>query len=125
MESICQRTIIIAEGKIKASGTINEVRERIKGASRLIAEIRGPRQEVENAIRQINGVKSVDSSITENWNRLRIESTHKNDIREEIATLANNKNWGLRELKLEVGSLEEYFVQITAEASEKDKTPVS
>ncbi|MHC4445130.1 MAG: ABC transporter ATP-binding protein [Planctomycetota bacterium] len=117
VESTCQRTIIIAGGKIKASGTINEVRERIKGASRLIAEIRGPKQEIQNAIRQINGVSSVEASVTENWNRLRIESSDKKDIREEIAALASNKNWGLRELKLETGSLEEYFVQITAEAS--------
>lgn len=125
VESICQRTIIIADGKIKASGTINEVRERIKGASRLIAEIRGPRQEIENAIRQINGVNKVDSSVTENWNRLRIESTDRKDVREEIAALTASKNWGLRELKLEIGSLEEYFVQITAEAGEKDKPPAS
>jgi len=37
-----------------------EIRERIKGASRVIAEVRGPKEDVARAIRQISGVKNVD-----------------------------------------------------------------
>ena len=44
---------------------------------------------------------------------------------QEIAGLAARHNWGLRELRLEVGSLEEFFIQITAEARASGKsTPV-
>jgi ABC-2 type transport system ATP-binding protein len=121
VEAVCQRAIIIASGRIRASGTINEVRERIKGASRLIAEIRGPRQEVENAVRRVTGVKKVDASASDGWNRLRIESGEGQDVREEISALAARNNWGLRELRLEVGTLEEFFIQITAEASLADR----
>jgi ABC-2 type transport system ATP-binding protein len=121
VEAVCQRTIIIAGGKIRASGGINEVRERIKGAARLIAEIRGPKQEVESGVRQVNGVKKVDNSPSDGWNRLRIESAEKQDVRENIAALAARNNWGLRELRLEIGSLEEFFIQITAEASVADR----
>ncbi len=117
VEATCQRIIIIAGGKIRRSGTISEVREGIKGASRLIAEIRGPKQEVETAVRGIAGVKSVDSSNVDGWNRLRIESSEGQDVRESVASMAARHNWGLRELRLEVGSLEEFFVQITAEAA--------
>ncbi|UCD27564.1 MAG: ABC transporter ATP-binding protein [Planctomycetota bacterium] len=122
VEATCQRTIIISNGRVQASGTINEIRDRITGASRLIAEIRGPKQEIENAILQIDGAKKVDTTVTENWNRLRIESADGRDIREQIAALAAKNNWGLRELKHEIGSLEEYFIQITAEAGEAGKT---
>ncbi len=117
VEAVCQRTIIIAGGKIRASGSISEVRERIKGASRLIAEIRGPKQELEAAVSKVKGVRKVDATSSEGWNRLRIEGEDGQDVREEIAALAARHNWGLRELRLEVGSLEEFFIQITAEAS--------
>ena len=47
VEAICERMIVISDGRIRASGLISEVRNRIVGASRLIAEIRGPKQEIE------------------------------------------------------------------------------
>ncbi|GMU23198.1 MAG: hypothetical protein AMXMBFR13_32810 [Phycisphaerae bacterium] len=117
VEAVCQRAIIIAGGKVRASGTVNEIRERIKGASRLIAELKGPRPEIEAAVRGLPGVRDVDTTPGDGWNRLRIESAGGQDIREAIGALASAKGWGLRELRLEVGSLEEFFIQITAEAS--------
>jgi ABC-2 type transport system ATP-binding protein len=116
VEAVCERMIIIAGGKIRASGSINQIRDRITGASRLIAEIRGPKQEVESAIGAIQGVKHVEGKASDGWNRLRVDGVEGKDVREEIAGLCAHKNWGLRELRLEVGSLEEFFTQITAEA---------
>jgi hypothetical protein len=46
-----------------------------------------------------------------------VESGDRQDIREEIASVAARHNWGLRDLRLEIGSLEEFFIQITAEAA--------
>ena len=120
VEAVCQRTIIIAGGKIRASGAISEVRERIKGASRLIAEIRGPKAEVEAAVKAVGGVRRVDANMADGWNRLRIESAEGQDVREAIAAQAAKHQWALRELRLEVGTLEEFFVQITAEANVAD-----
>lgn len=115
VEATCQRTIIIARGRIVASGSPSELRERITGASRLIAEIRGPQQEVHAAVTSLEGVQRVTSVLNNGWNRLTIESAHGQDPREAISRLAAKREWGLRELRLEVGSLEEYFVQITAQ----------
>jgi ABC-2 type transport system ATP-binding protein len=117
VEAVCERMIIIAGGKIRASGSIDQIRDRIKGASRLIAEVRGPKQEVESAMGAIAGVKHVEGKAADGWNRLHIASDEGKDVREEIATLCGRKSWGLRELRLEVGSLEEFFTQITAEAA--------
>jgi ABC-2 type transport system ATP-binding protein len=117
VEAVCERTIIIAGGRVRASGTIGELRDRIKGSSRLIAEIRGPKQEVQTAVQQIPGVRSVDVTVTDGWNRLRIDSPEKRDVREDIAAAAARHNWALRELRFEVGGLEEFFIQITAESS--------
>ncbi|MDM8007090.1 MAG: ATP-binding cassette domain-containing protein [Phycisphaerae bacterium] len=116
VEATCQRTIIIAGGRIRASGSMTEIRDRIKGASRVIAEIRGPKEDVARAVRQVNGVKNVELSPNEGWNQLRIETIEGRDVREEIASVAARHNWGLRDLRLETGGLEDFFIQITAEA---------
>jgi ABC-2 type transport system ATP-binding protein len=117
VEAVCERMIIIAGGKIRASGSINQIRDRIKGASRLIAEIRGPKNEVESTIGTISGVRHVEGKAVDGWNRLRIDGSEGKDVREDIAAACARKNWGLRELRLEVGSLEEFFTQMTAEAA--------
>jgi ABC-2 type transport system ATP-binding protein len=118
VEATCKRLIIIAGGKIRASGSVNEVRDRVAVASRLMAEIKGAQSEVEQAVKQISGVKNVTTTLVDGWNHLRIESQPGTDVREQIAGLAGQKGWPMRELRLEVGSLEEFFVQITAEAAE-------
>lgn len=117
VEATCQRTIIISGGRIRASGSMAEIRERIKGTSRVIAEIRGPKEDVARAVRQVNGVKEVNLSPNEGWNHLRIETSEGRDVREEIASVAARHNWGLRDLRLETGGLEDFFIQITAEAA--------
>ena len=79
--------------------------------------MKGPLQDIQQAIRKIPGVRNVDARVVDGWNRLRIESGEGKDVREEIAAQAARNGWGLRELRLEVGSLEEFFVQITAESN--------
>ena len=117
VEAVCERLVIIADGKVRAAGSLGEVRSRVVGASRLITELRGPAAEVEAQVRKIPGVQDVANSITAGWNRLRVASRDGQDVREQIAALAAEKKWPLRELRLEVGSLEEFFTQITAESA--------
>ena len=117
VEATCQRTIIIAGGRIRASGAMSEIRDRIKGSSRVIAEIRGPKEDVVKAVSHINGVNDVQTTSAEGWQRLRIETSGARDVREEVAAVAARGNWGLRDLRLETGSLEDFFIQITAEAA--------
>ncbi len=115
VEATCDRTIIIAGGKIVASGSPNELKDRIRGGSRLIAEISGPNGDVTKAVSSVNGVKRVDSASDNGWIRLTIDTDGGADPREDIFKLVKAKGWSLREIRLEVGSLEEFFVQITAQ----------
>ncbi len=113
VEATCDRTIIIAAGRIVAAGTVEELRHHIMGGSRVIAEMRGPGQQVCKELGCIDGVKRVDREVQGDWNRLLIETTGK-DVREEVSKVAAENGWPIREIRLEVGSLEEYFVQVVA-----------
>lgn len=122
VEATCQRTLIIAGGKIVASGSPTELKERIRGGSRLIAEISGPSADVRQAVGGVDGVTKVEASASDNgWQRLAIETARGGDPREAIFNVIKQKGWTLRELRLEVGSLEEFFVQITARQAQADR----
>ena len=121
VEATCERTIIIAEGRIVASGSPDELKDRIRGGSRLMAEISGPDDDVKKALSGVKGVKSVHSESDNGWLRLTIDTNSKSDPREDIFKLVKDKGWSLREIRLEVGSLEEFFVQITAQQAASRK----
>ncbi len=114
VEATCHRTIIVSNGRIVASGSPEELKERIRGGSRLIAEVSGPSGDVTGALKAIGGVKKVESASVNGWNRLLIETTKERDPREDIVKVVTQRGWSLRELRLEHGSLEEFFVEITA-----------
>ncbi len=115
VEATCQRTIIISGGKIVASGSPAELKERIRGGSRLIAEVHGPNGDVQKAVEAVSGVSGVSCDSDNGWQRLTIDTKRGDDPREEIFKVVKQKGWSLRELRLEVGSLEEFFVQIVAQ----------
>lgn len=117
VEQICSRILIIARGKLIASGTPDELRDQVSAESRLIAEIKGPSDEVRNAVNAVDGVQSVDLSADNGWCRLSITPRGSVDIRESLGRMAIEKGWGLRELRREVASLEDFFVKVVAKQS--------
>lgn len=114
VEATCQRTIIIHRGKIVASGSPAELRERISGESRLIAEVKGPGPEIVAGVQKLDGVRDVQSETRDGWTRLTLSAG--SDLREAIYRLSAQKGWAIRELRREIASLEDYFVKIVAGA---------
>jgi len=114
VEAICQRTIIISGGKIVASGSPEELRERIQGQSRLIIELQAPADNAQQAISKLDQVASVEVLSNNGYVRLAVSSAGKGDLREPIAQLINKNNWLVREMRLEVASLEDFFVRVVA-----------
>jgi len=116
VEATCQRAIIIAGGKIVASGSPNELKRDLRG--NLIAEVSGPDAEIRKALSQVRGVSEVQAETNNGWHRFRIKTQAQDDPREDIFKLVKANGWSLRELRLEGGTLEEYFVRITAEQAQ-------
>ena len=115
VEQVCSRIIIIAGGRLIAKGTPDELRHRISAESRLIAEIRGPATEVKSAVGGMGGVDGVELTESDGWCRLTIAGNGDADIREPLAKLIHDNGWGIRELRREVASLEDFFVKIVAQ----------
>ena len=112
VEATCQRIVIIHEGRLVASGSPAELRERISEESKLIAEVKAPPNEAAAAVRQLAGVTDVHGEPHDGWTRLSIAG--RQDVREAIAALAADKGWPLRELRRDIATLEDFFVKIVA-----------
>ena len=119
VEQICDRAIIIAAGRIVASGSPRELREQFTAKARVVVEMRGPPKEVEQGVRSLDGVESVETSSQDGWVRLTVEPKADRDIREDIFRLTTDKGWSLREIRREGATLEDFFVKVVAEQKEK------
>jgi ABC-2 type transport system ATP-binding protein len=119
VEQVCTRIIIIAAGRMIAQGTPDDLRDRVSAESRLIAELRGPADEIRNAMQKLQGVREVDVVQSDGWCRVSIARTGAADVRESVAKVAADKGWGMRELRREVASLEDYFVKVVAQQGQR------
>ncbi len=117
VEAICDRTIIISGGKLVASGSPDELRQQIREESKIIVELKGNKEQIESAISSLDSVNSVQVLSVNGYVKLAVEGKSKQDVREQISELAMRNHWNIREMRLEVASLEDFFVRVVAEQS--------
>ncbi|KPK84083.1 MAG: hypothetical protein AMJ81_06570 [Phycisphaerae bacterium SM23_33] len=118
VEQVCGEIIIIAAGRIAAEGTPAELRRRVTGPSRVIIELRGEQPEtMAKVLAEVPGVVDVQHARAGNWTRLTVQGPEDDDLRPAVAQAAMQKGYSLRELRREISSLEDFFIQITYQQS--------
>jgi ABC-2 type transport system ATP-binding protein len=118
VEAVCDRAIVIAGGKIVAQGSPEELRTSRRMTARVLVECRGPAKEVEMALARVAGVSKVemlDGHGDKHYVTAAIRPRESVDVREEVARTVIQHGWPLREIRLEHATLEEFFVQVTAD----------
>jgi len=117
VEAVCDRAIIIASGKIVAQGSPDELRASRRMQARVLVECKGPAQEIESTLSRISGVGDVEILNGQgdgHYITAAIRPKESYDVREEVARAVLQHGWPLREIRLEHATLEEFFVQVTA-----------
>ena len=115
VEAVCDRAIVIAGGKIVAQGTPDELRSSRRLQARVLVECAGPATEVKSTLAGIAGVGSAE--VLESADRFVTVALRPNDgqdVREAVARTIIDRGWPLREIRLEHATLEEFFIQVTA-----------
>ncbi len=115
---VCQRVVIINEGQIVAEDSPKNLAERLQGAERLQVEIRGPEEQVTNALKRIRGVVNVSVSVSggqdEDARSTYVVQANKGlDLRGTISRLVVSNGWNLLTIQLVSMSLEEIFLKLT------------
>lgn len=116
----CQRVVIIAQGKIAAVDTPENLTRQLQGTDRIYLEAKGPESTVTGRIKEIDGVLRVES------NRLdgdevfsySVETELKKDVRGKLARKIVESGFDLLELRTIRMSLEEVFLQLTTKEEE-------
>ena len=114
---VCDRVIIIHEGRIVADGDPANLAERLSTGSTIEVEVRGPYAPVSAALAAIPGVLAVTGSMTKDTGIYSVEATQGTHVQDEIANVIIRGGWTLLRLQPTSMTLEQVFIQLTEDES--------
>ncbi len=113
VQQTCDRVLIINKGRIVADGTPQDL-TGAKKVNRLFVSFRGPKDNIQNKLRELAGVRSLRTESSNGEEGFSIESDAQHDLREDVFRLAAGENWPILSLNLERSSLEDVFHSLTS-----------
>ncbi len=117
VESICERVIIIANGRIALSDTL----KKLQTGSVIELEVRAPQQKVRGVLETISGVSSVEGRAADDGvTGFDIHTQNDQDLRETISQRMTQNGWTIRQLALRRRSLQGHFRAAVMGAEEKE-----
>jgi ABC-2 type transport system ATP-binding protein len=108
---ICERVVIIHEGRIVAQDRIENLSTLLKGGKRLRLKIKGPADEVSESLRQISAVRGVRYEQPHHV----VEFASDKEPQAEITKTLVGRGWTLLAMEFVEMSLEDIFLRLTGE----------
>ena len=118
---VCERVVIINQGKIVAQDTLDNLTRNISDTSRFRLRIAGPERDVYKAIRDIPGTRSVDEmgcKEPESYDFL-VEADRGADIRRPLFNQMSKMGCPILMLRPMDIELEDIFLQLTTDKGEE------
>ncbi len=112
---ICDGVVIINEGRLKASGSLEELTASFRRNDGVALRVRRTGEEAAAAAGRIPGVGKVTSEGSE----VRVEWSPGRDLREEVARAIVEKGLGLLEMRPLAMNIEDLYLQIVSGGSEQ------
>ncbi len=114
---ICQRVVIINQGKVVAEDTTENLTSRSQTSRRILLQVDGPSEVVLKILREVNGVNRVQrkDQVTGNIFNYEVEASKDRDVRRDLAHAIVQSGNGLLELRPVEVSLEDVFVKLVTE----------
>jgi ABC-2 type transport system ATP-binding protein len=110
---LCERVLIIHEGRIVAEDSPSNLAQRLQGVDQLQVEVGGPVQEVLAALRRVAGVSEVNHRYQQGRNLFIVQVQQGRDLRDEISRAVVSNEWSLLSMQLVSMSLEDIFLRLT------------
>jgi ABC-2 type transport system ATP-binding protein len=120
VEQTCQQVIIINKGRLVATDSVNNLRDRARGAGSVLVEIAGRNgaldpQAAKGRLEQVRGViRAIVKETRDNSAIFEVEGESDRAIRGDLARAIVESGWDLNELRTAAVSLEEIFLQLTS-----------
>ena len=115
IEAVCDRIVIINDGKIVADDTAENLSNNLSKDRRLLVSIEGPEKEVAQLIKNINGVEDVTimSNKATGVSDYAILTADGADIRRDLFERLAQRQWILLSSKSMALTLEDIFINLT------------
>ena len=114
--------LIIADGRIVAEDTPDNLDRRRRGAEIVSLQVRGPRESVLTALQGVESVLAVEprggDGASGDLGTYQVSHAVGSDVREALASAVVANGWGLLELRRTSRSLEEIFLDLTTSDTE-------
>ncbi len=117
VQMICERVIIINEGKIVAIDTPENLNRQLSKQTTILMEIEGEPQRVINTLKNVEGVLDVRKKSKKKGkvHEYEIVTNPEKDIRKDLAYTTLENQFGLYEMKGIEMSLEEIFLKLVTQ----------
>jgi ABC-2 type transport system ATP-binding protein len=121
VSATCSRILIINDGRIVANGSPKSLTDRAKGGEVVDITIRGPAEDIETKLRDLNFVNEFSRVNTvDGLFSYRIASEKGKNAAEELFQFVAQNGWSLTELRQESVSLEDVFLELTGDSVNKE-----
>jgi ABC-2 type transport system ATP-binding protein len=107
---VCDGAVIINEGRLMASGSLEELTASFKRQDGVTVKVRRGGPEAAELFRGLPGVEKV----TADGHELRVEWGPGRDLRDDVARLALDKGLGLQEMRPVAMSVEDLYMRIVS-----------
>jgi ABC-2 type transport system ATP-binding protein len=115
VDAVCSRAVVIANGKLVADGTPDELAQRSRHHNAVRIEVKhAPASEVEAALARLPGVASVEPADDDEGDALMVLARDGRSIVAEVADLARAMRWEVAGLRVERGRLDDVFRTVTS-----------
>jgi ABC-2 type transport system ATP-binding protein len=127
VSSVCDRVIIIHQGRILASESLVELRAQLQRTRQVRVEVEGPTPEVCGVLERlprVTGVRSAGSGARSPEGNgvctCEVEYTGA-DVRKEISRAILDNGWGLLEVRVIEPTLEDMYLQLIRDSQMADR----
>jgi ABC-2 type transport system ATP-binding protein len=126
VSSVCDRVIIISQGRILASQSLAELRAQLQRTRQVRVEVEGPEPQVRGALEKlpgVEGVRSPESGVRSPESNGMVELIVEymgDDIRKQVSKTVLEHGWGLLEVRSLEPTLEDMYLQLIRD-SERER----
>ncbi|HLF27791.1 MAG TPA: ATP-binding cassette domain-containing protein [Anaerolineae bacterium] len=117
VEALCDRAIIIMNGRIRADARLSELAATSNAVLVLQDKVKG----VEGALQQLDGVRGVEALAADGYPAYRVLGEANFDLCPAVYGIARQNAWPVRELRRDVRTLESVFNQLAVTAAAEDE----
>lgn len=115
ISAVCDHIMIISHGKLVASGSPEELQERMRGTSEQVVTVLGEREQAEEILKKLDAVErfTFEEGEEEGSILIRLAVKENADIRKELSVALSGAGMPILSMSRSEKSLEDIFLELT------------